>query len=276
MKRKQAFIHMICDSVIQIKNVLILMIMFVIMELYIGNIRGYLAEIHGHVNPVLLPFLCENFFFLFLFGIVILYYYSDVPFMLRKEMYVITRMGRKKWCHAQIIGIYIKAALLVICLYMIQLLLLGRYVTFSKDYSDTVKVLVQGVDQVYIQFSREVIGQYTALQLILFHSIVLFFVISLVGMLMYAVALFFGKLQALVIGAAFVVLPIVVSNGLIHRGYYWVVMAWIQCSKIGMIPGGSKPMPEYVLSALLVMHILLVTVIGTYISRVDFKWEDEE
>ena len=44
VKRKQAFIHVIYDSVAQIKNVLILMIMFVIMELYIG-VNGKLFSI---------------------------------------------------------------------------------------------------------------------------------------------------------------------------------------------------------------------------------------
>ncbi len=64
---------------------------FGILHYYISPVKQYSILADYPAAPWILPFLGHSIYFPFVFGISVVYFYSDIPFMQRHEMNVMLR-----------------------------------------------------------------------------------------------------------------------------------------------------------------------------------------
>lgn len=70
---------------------------FTALHYYVNSIKQYAAAVDYPAAPWVLPFVGQNVYFQFVYGISAVYFYSNVPFLQRHEMYALMRQGRSWW-----------------------------------------------------------------------------------------------------------------------------------------------------------------------------------
>jgi len=67
---------------------------FTVLHYYVNSVKQYAAAAGYPAAPWILPFMGQSVYFQFVYGISTVYFYSNVPFLQRYEMYVLMRQGR--------------------------------------------------------------------------------------------------------------------------------------------------------------------------------------
>lgn len=95
---------------------------FTILHYYTDSIKQYAIAAQYPAAPWVLPFMGQNVYFQFVYGISVACFYSNVPYMPGYEMYVLMRQGRMWWVSAKLLRIWISAVMLVVTTFVLSIL----------------------------------------------------------------------------------------------------------------------------------------------------------
>lgn len=197
---------------------------FSILHYYTDSVKQYAVAAEYPTAAWILPFMGQNVYFRFMYGISTIYFYSDVPFMQRHEMYVLMRQGRRRWVSMKLLRIWISALTLAASEFLLSILVLVPNLEWTsgwgKLYHSLALTDAGAAHQVRLFFSYELINENSALTTVLLLFAVLCIAAGLTGTVMFAVSLCAGRTAAILVGTLLAVLTVVFENL-----YLW--QAWI-------------------------------------------------
>ena len=178
---------------------------FSVLHYYISTVRHFSAVADYPASPWILPFIGQNVYCLFVYGISVVYFYSNIPFLQRHEMYVLMRQGRIRWAVAKALRICISAVMLSATEFALSVLLLLPRIECTVEWGrlyDSLAMTDAGSEHgVKLFFSYELINENSAVKTALIFGIVLCIATGLIGMVMFVLSIYINRTAAVAAGA---------------------------------------------------------------------------
>lgn len=122
-----------------------------ILHYYVNSVKQYAAAAGYPAAPWILPFMGQNVYFQFVYGISAVYFYSNVPFLQRYEMYVLMRQGRMRWVSAKLIRIWISAVMLAAVTVTLSILPLVPHLEWTFQWGKVYHTLALTGDAYHVK-----------------------------------------------------------------------------------------------------------------------------
>lgn len=251
----------------------------VYMDIYMAPVRAFAFAVGIKATPYFLPFLLSDVYYLSIFMLSVLYFFSDVPFLGRRQMYIIIRMGRERWNTYNCIYILIAGFMIWLAAFGLNVLLLGGQVRFAPEWGKVIGTLAMtdaGVQtQQMIALPYGTIANYEPIEFLMLSWLLSGLAISAVGMCMYCISLFAGRICSAVAGSVLVILPGIAAYLFATPLNYVSPVSWM---RIGVFKSGQimrMPTMQYMIIVLIALLGIFVMVCNWKVKRMDFEWSEE-
>lgn len=240
---------------------------FTILHYYLNPVKHFSIIADYPASPWILPFIGQNVYCLFVYGISVVCFYSNMPFLQKHELYVLMRQGRSRWVFTKIGRICLSAVLLSISEVALSILILLPNVEWTARWGKLYHSLaVTNAGKDYggkLFFSYEMMNENSALKTLLLFLVVLCVVTGLIGMVMFVLSIYVNRTAAVVAGTYFSVLPVVSANLYLFKEWTFFLspLSWLNLlllyGKIGKIfPSFSQVM---IVTAILIPVLAVVS-----------------
>lgn len=260
--------------------VTLIILQFFVLYIYLAPIRNFSRDVNYPVSPWSLPFLFSNIYFQLFFVFIVIYYFSNVPFMHYSEMYQLIRTGRKKWALGKIIGIIFSSFAIMLVEFFLSIIpLIGR-LNFENDWGKILYTLsiTDAGSKYNILIDYNIINSYTPLKIMAIIFIIGGLLISFIGILMFSLSILSSRLVAFSI--TFILSIITIINSNIKFNHVWLIylspISWFDISNISLKSGYNFPTFSYVIGFLTVAIIILSISIIWKIKTINFQWNRED
>lgn len=263
------------NRIISIRFFTLVFMMCFIFDLYLKDFRANVQIMGEKANVAILPFLQSNNYFMKLVFLGIIYFYSNVPFTEREQMFAFVRLGKQRWGRRNLSYIAGSAFILTVLLAIISIagaLPVGRF-SLSWDAAYKTIALTSGEDMSFY-ISYHIMRNFEPLPLFMIIFFLDWMVIMIFGMLMYAVSLFGYRTAACVIGAVIVFLPSIEKWTFISLVYYSPI-SWLDCENWRIGLDSTKPDLVYIFVAGIFLIFILSTICQSRVRRMEWKVIDE-
>lgn len=179
--------------------------------MFLLPIRKVLESYHTLATPWAFIFLFSqaSVIFCFMGGIIILF--SDAPFFNRTQMFLVIRVGKRKWLTGQLIYMLIAGMLYYVLLYGISLVFLLPFITLKNEWGSIWNSLARsdiGLNYgIYLVVPTEILNCFTPLQALRWLICMGTLNSFLIGLVMLCSNLFFKKEIGICIGIIMILLP---------------------------------------------------------------------
>lgn len=279
------FRQALAEQIFSFRTYVVVFIQGFLLYLYMRPVVRFSKDMNYGATPWTFPFILSNIFFLLLFMIGIIYYFSDVPFMQNKNMYQVIRTGRRKWAVGQISVILAKALLIMIVNVVFSIILLVGSSEYILDWGKLYNTLaLTGSSEKYrflFDFSYETMKIFSPLELIGLTVLNGTLVIAFIGLFMFVVSLYINRSVAVTLAFLMVIMIYLVEN--IHpllrrRIAMFVPVNWMRVTHIGVKLHDSfiQPSVSYMLAALAAGIAMCTSLIFLKIKKMEFQWYREE
>lgn len=246
-----------------------------IFDLYLRNFRTNVQLMEMKANVMILPFLQSQNYFMKMVFLGIVYFYSDVPFMEREQIFMFMRLGKWRWGRRNLSYIVGSAFILTVLLALIsiaEVLAVGEF-ALSWDAAYKTIALTSG-ENMSFSINYHIMHAFAPLTLFMLTLLLDWIVITIFGMLMYAISLFGYRTAASVIAALVVFIPSIdkwVPVSLV----YFSPISWLNCENWRMGFDSTKPDLGYILVAGIFMIFILGIICQERVRRMEWKVVDE-
>ena len=272
-------------KIFSIKYLSAMMLIVFIGILYTVTIRKFSYLTGYNITPCFFPFLISiNFYNLIYFALYI-YLFSDAPFVQHNTVYQIIRCGRVKWGIIQLEKIFLSSCFFNIISFILSAVILIPHVSFEDGWGKVIYTLSRtdaGTSyNISINFPYDVVGKYTPLQVLKLTMLILWLAGSCIGLLMFALSLWWGRVVALIGASIWVILTIILDN---YTGVWrplathFSPISWTRISEIGQFRYGIPRLPslKFILSAYIILCVIFSLAALFKLRTVDLKWSNEE
>lgn len=248
-------------------------------------VRRLSASINYPASPWGILFAFSGLYFDMVFLAGAIYMYAAVPFMERWQMYQFIRLGRQKWIGVQIFKIFAASMLYTLTVLASGVLIMIPHLEWTTDWGKLYHTLaltnLQYEANLEFDVSYNLIGRYEPVWLMLISALVFFMIISLMGLIMFLVAMRFSRMAALITTTSLAVAQIITENAgrRLQRIMVNIIPTeWIKISKAGTenIFGTRSPDFGDIILRLIIMILILTALICLSGSRVPYDWYGEE
>ncbi|MDO4337432.1 MAG: hypothetical protein Q4C91_04995 [Eubacteriales bacterium] len=256
-------------------------ILFFICMIMLLPIREICISYNYPVAPYCLPHLFNYLYFQLAFFSVVLYFFSNVPFMNEWEAYRIIRMGRSYWCSINIWMIIVHSYLLMFNLLIWTIIPLTGILEYDQTWGKLLYTLsAVGDDRMYFGISYKIISEYSSHQAMAICFLLGGAVISFLGLFMFCISVWANRTTALVSATVIVGLPLIAENyiNLYYNKYMWLFspISWLRLEYIENDFVRGLPDLQYIKAAITGLIILCIVFILIKVRSIDFKWNGEE
>jgi hypothetical protein len=268
---------MVISKLFSARMLFIIIVLFITHDVDVKVIYELAQQYDVKVVPVLLPFLLGSLEFVLVYGLCIVYFFSDVPFMNNWEMLYINRTGRKKWCACKITYIFICAVLYTVINYLIDFVRMLPHVTIGNKWDKLAYSLAYGaidVDDGTI-YSKYMVEFRTPLFCFTYTFIMSVAVVFVVAMSMFAISLMINREVAVLLGCVIAFMPVVVKNSRILLKYIYFVSPLNWLTEIRDSIAILIPTELYMALFLGVLLIVDVAIIFVFVRKKDYVWMRE-
>lgn len=255
---------------------------FTVLHYYISSVKRFSVMADYPAAPWILPFIGQNVYCLFAYGISVVYFYSNVPFMQRHEMYVLMRQGRIRWISAKVLEIGMSAVMLSILEFAGSVLLLLPRAEWTAEWGRLYHSLaVTGIGSehgVKLSFPYEIINENSAMKTTGIFLVILCIVTGLMGMIMLVLSIYINRTAAVAAGTFLSVLPVVFAN--LYLSEEWLgflsPLSWLNLLLLYGKMCKRFPSLSWIMTAaaVLISALSVISLIG--IQSKDLSWSDEE
>ena len=279
------FRQILKEKIFSPRTFAVIVLQGVMLHLYMGPVVKISKDIGCPAAPWVFPFILSNIFFLLLFMIGIVYYFSDVPFMQYKNMYQVIRTGRYKWAAGQVSVILAQSFLIIAANILFSMVLLGGSCEFTQDWGKLYHTLaLTGSPEEYrflFAFSYETMQMFQPLELIALTVMTGTLVIGFIGLFMFAVSLYISRSAAVTAAFGMVIMIYLVENihPLLRRRMAMLApVNWMRVTQVGTKIHDSfiQPPVSYMLTALVTGIAVCVLLIFVKVRKMEFQWYKEE
>ena len=278
------FKQVLLGKIFRPRTYVLLVLLGFVTYLYVKPVVAFSQEVHYKAAPWAFPFIVSNIYFIFLFMLGIVYYFSDVPFMQYYNMYQVIRTGRRNWAIVQIAAIMGQSFFIMGFGFLASVLCLGGHCELTLGWGKLLhtSALTNAAEHYGFLFSvpYEAMQRFEPLELAALTICIGSLVICFVGLLMFAASLVFNRNVAVFLAAAMAAAVYFVEN--IHpliaqKVSMFVPVSWMRTTNIATKVHGSYVVPPvgYMLTALAVGILVLCMIILWKVKRVEFQWNKE-
>ena len=263
------------NRIISVRFITLFFMLCFIFDLYLGDFRANVRLMEMKANVAILPFLQTKDYFLKMVFLGIVYFYSNVPFMEREQLLVLTRLGKLRWGRrnfSYIAGSGLILTLLLAAISIVEVLPVGT-VSLSWDAAYKTLALTSGENMSFF-IDYHIMRAFAPLPLLALTLLLDWMVITILGMLMYAVSLFGYRTAASIVGVLLVFLPSIdiwVPTSLV----YFSPVSWLDCENWRMGFDSTKPDLVYILVAGMLLIFILTVICQARMRRMEWKVIDE-
>lgn len=243
------------------------------------------------INWCILPFQFTSCHNLIMFYLGIIYLNADVPFLQHQNMYQVIRTGRGRWAIGQMGGIALRSFGAVITTAIAAVLPFAGYIEFSAEWGKVIRTLAsqRGTDnfgfetaeRIDFRFFYQILEKYTPVQLMTITVLLLTLICIFIGLFMFLLSLFAGKITAAAGALSFVIALFIVEN---TNGPWKPVVShfiptyWGEVALIESPVSGRYRLPslEYMFTFLIVTITVMSAIIYQKVKRMEFNWENED
>lgn len=256
--------------------------------------QPYLNFVQEKGYPIswcIFPFYMSSWGILSIFYFGIIYVNSDVPFMQNVNMYQIIRAGWGQWVIGQMGSILVRAFFVVLISAIAAVLPFAGNIEFSFEWGKVVRTLAsqrgsegfgfemgQTLD---FRFFYEILNEYTPVQLMVITVLICTLICTFLGILMFLLSLFAGKLVA-VTGALLFVAALFLVENIYGEGKriaaHFIPTYWAEVALSATPVSGRYRLPSltYMFTFLLVIILVMSVIIYWKVKYVEFNWENED
>ena len=215
---------------------------FTILHYYVNSVKQYAAAAGYPAAPWILPFMGQNVYFQFVYGISAVYFYSNVPFLQRYEMYVLMRQGRMRWTSAKLIRIWISAVMFATVTVILSILPLIPHLEWTFQWGKVYNTL------------------------------------ALTGTVLVALSVCVGRTAALFIGTFFAVLWVVFANLYIWQEWIGFLSPFSWIDLLLLYGKVCRPALSFAMICIMavVLGIILYILSLKAVQTKDLDWIEEE
>lgn len=255
---------------------------FTILHYYIDSIKQFAISAGYPAAPWVLPFMGQNVYFQFVYGISVVYFYSNVPFIQRYEMYAFVRQGSLRWVSAKLLRIWISAVMLGAVEFFLSLLPLIPHLEWTfqwgKLYHSLALTNVGASCGVRLFFPYELMNENSALTTALLLFVVLCMVTGLTGTMMFALSACAGRRLAVLTGSFLAVLSVVFENLYIWQSCIGFLSPFSWLDLLLLYGRRCRPAPTFLTVCVLAAALGLLLCAFSYkaVQVKDLNWIEEE
>lgn len=268
------------------KTLTIALVGFFSEHLFLNHIGEFCIAVDEKITPYVFPFLISYIYFQLIYTMMVLYYFSDVPFLQYNQMYQITRMGTVKWTLGKIGYILMSSAALTLIVVSESILILLPHMKISNEWGKILYTLsmtnVQEDFKIYpLPFNKNYMEQFSVVEGMMIAFLVCMAVTSFLGILMFFISLWLGRVVA-IIAASFEIACPIISMNLLWKASYIIScispVCWLQVVEYGAEKYGNRIMPQMNVAFISLGFIILFLIAGVMlrIKKYEFYWSREE
>lgn len=267
---KERFNEYLKNSIFSFRMITILVIWIFMMDLILSGYRSVSISSGQKDVMVLLPFLQNNFFFNKIILLSVLCFFSEVPFMSRQELYVVVRLGRKKWGCKNVGYIMVNSLILSALLVLSSIVLIVPTIRLSDQWGSLIRTIsVSGmVEGILLEVNADTISSFQPYELLLHQFLINSIAFCFLGMLLYTLSLFMKRIWAYICVVSLIFLPSIAGKLAIEMDNY-SPCTWVQSAHWRYGFDNSKPDLVYIYVAFTMLIAILI-----YISQIKLEKSD--
>ena len=255
------------------KTYVLLILQFFIMFIYTNGLVECSDAYEYPCAPWILAFYFSSAYVILINSFLVIYYFSDAPFMQYYNIYKIIRYGRTMYAVENIVAVCVQAFGFMVVSFLLSIICLFGRIDFTCGWGKLLHTiaLTNGIEsfQIYMDISYESMKQFTALELVGLTIVIGTLVFSFVGLLMYIISLYFSRVAASIIAVIMATMAFMTEEAIpiVARPLSYVSpISWLHVARIKM-----KVMGVYVLPPLWYIIIFLIVGISLCISLILYK-----
>lgn len=227
------------------------------------EIAYFSAAVNVPVTPWVFPFIFTNNYLTLCIMLTFILCFCDAPFLDKQQPNAIIRIGRMRWAIGQMLYIVAGSFLFFSFIFLVSLVILSGNLTFSLEWGKVLGTLAQtdaSVQYSTMGISYRVMLLYEPLEAMFWCLLMTWLVGTFLGMLMFALNLWFPREVGAIVAGGFVVLGFFIYIEDAFSLVYFSPVSWCSLLKFG-ISGSGFPSRAYVVSVL----ILLILALGAFV-----------
>lgn len=265
------------------KNALLMILFFFLIKIYLEPVKGFAVMAGQPVCPWVIPFLLTDINFLILFLIVVVCFFSELPFMNRWNGYYLLRSGRDRWIKEQIGYIVVSA----VCITGVSIILtwaaLFPRVKMSLTWGSVLYTLSQtdagGMCGLFFKISPQYMSKHTACEAMLVTILIMILGITFLGLFMFWCSLFRVKFLSIIGATALIVsshVAAAMGDSMQKRLAMLLPAAWMRIADFDVVRYGYRIAPslQYVIGAYAALIFVLILLSYYKAKRMDFMWKE--
>lgn len=255
---------------------------FSMLHLHLDSVIKFTKIVDYPTSPWVLPFVCANIYFLLVYGISVVYFYSDTPFLQKSQMYVLMRQGKTGWVMTKILRIWLSAFCLTVVEFLLSIIVLLPRIEWigewGKVYNSIAMTSAADDYNIALAFPYEIINMGNPMKVTGICLLTMFTVTGLMGMVMFTTSLVFNRTTAVFISTAFTIFTVVMGNIYYIANWFSYIapFSWINVLTLFGKEYEAAPSFEEVLKIGFSMTLILTMISCRIMKTRNLIWIEEE
>ena len=255
------FIHRICS----LRSVTLFVTWICMLDIELGVFREEASALGVKDTFVILPFVQTDMYFSKVILLGVLCFFSNAPFMDKSEMYVISRIGRKRWGMRNIQYIFFAVFVLSLALACFSSLTVLPAVKWSNEWGNVYHTLSVTRSTIGAVISGKTIAAFSPFELLAHIIVIDSLIFALIGMLLYVSSLYLPRVWGYLITIVFAFLP--TMYWMPFDIQYFSPCSWMYPSQWRYGQDMNYPSLTYIYTALFLLLLLLIRIGQARIHR---------
>lgn len=241
--------------------------------------EDFMNKYHVQIHPWMAPHIFTSWKNVIVLGLVVCFMYSDVPYMNNKELYRITRIGRKKWCMGKILGISMEAVAFSLSTMIFSVIVYIPYVDLGLDWGNVIYTMtyapIRGMSRCY----GNIIQSYEPVEAMLLQFILMCMVTALVGLIMFSVSLWIDRRAVIVLCLGSIgIMSVIDAMPMFRFLDYIIPFEWMRIGEFGRYVDFYIQFPDmkYCLYAIIITATVCIAATILRIKKINVVLDKEE
>lgn len=231
------------------------------------------------VEGVFLPYLFSDAYYCMIFGILVIYFFSDAPFIKDDSFYELIRIGRVRWTARKIMSIISGSILLMSIVWGCSILAALKQVQFTGEWGTmwrtlSISRLSEGAEG--LSYPRNIIVLFTPLTATLRVFLMGCLIVTMMGLIQFGLSLVMSRTTAMILNGVVALGPIIAHSSFKINIYFFSPLAWIEIVEHSQRYIYRGPDVPYMIAALSGVVIILIIAIMWKIRTVNLYENQEE
>lgn len=263
------------------KFVIFIAVAFIFSVYTFGGLNDIAVFYNTKVSAYVFPFFLSNPSLLLIFGALVIYIFSDLPFTEQNAYFVLIRTNRKIYYAAKILYIFFTSIIVTAVFALFSIILIIPNADFNNQWGKVINTLLENPQtilehtqaQIGFAVNGSIVYELTPLTAMAYSVVLMVLVVFFIGVVMMSVSVLVSQNAGYVVSGFFVCLSYFsVFLGYITFGgflYFISPFSWCSLNWLDIYNSGLAPSPLYA-----ILVIVCVTAVLEIVSFLKFNNTD--